>query len=232
MPDAPILSRMTRAADPIIHAVRFSLDRLDWLTGDMRRALGLGLLPCLPFLARWQLRQLTQFLAWAEPLLRRLILLMAADLGALPARPSTKKQPAAPPHGRGLTRPLFPRPHFRLSEPAPGETARTPPPKRFRTGPRIRRLDVETPVDLSDYPAGPQDILPAMRQVRRLLALEDALGHLPRYVAAMRRLMARPHQIITRALPPAFRRLPVSQTEHETLVQLHMAALTEIPDTS
>ena len=197
-------------ADLLFHAARFSLERLDWLAGDMRRALGLGRLPCLPFLARWQLRQLTRFLAQAEPLLRRLILLMAADLGAPATRPQTDP----------------------ITRAAPGQTPRTPPPKRFRTGPRIRRLDVETPVDLSDYPADPHDILPATRQVRRLLALEDALENLPRYVEAMRRLLAGPRPVIARALPPAFCRLPVTQAEQATLTELHEAAVRENPDTS
>ncbi|MEP6275361.1 hypothetical protein, partial [Hyphomonas sp.] len=97
---------------------------------------------------------------------------------------------------------------------------------------RIRRLDVETPVDLSDYPAGPHDILPATRQVRRLLALEDALENLPRYVEAMRRLLAGPRPVIARALPPAFGRLPVTQAEQATLTELHDAAVRETPDTS
>lgn len=230
---APILFRMSHSpADLLFHAARFSLERLDWLAGDMRRALGLGRLPCLPFLARWQLRQLTRFLAQAEPLLRRLIVLMAADLGALPVRPRGEPAARVAPSQKPPERPLFPQPHFRLCEAAPRQTPRTSPPKRFRTGPRIRRLDVETPVDLSDYPPDPHDILPATRQVRRLLALEDALENLPRYVEAMRRLLAGPRPVIARALPPAFCRLPVTQAEQVTLTELHEAAVRETPDTS
>jgi hypothetical protein len=60
-----MLSCMTTPADLLFHAARFSLERLDWLASDMRRALGLGRLPCLPFLARWQLRQLTR--SWPMP---------------------------------------------------------------------------------------------------------------------------------------------------------------------
>ncbi|MEP0314459.1 hypothetical protein, partial [Hyphomonas sp.] len=95
-------------ADLLFHAARFSLERLDWLAGDMRRALGLGRLPCLPFLARWQLRQLTRFLAQAEPLLRRLIVLMAADLGALPFRPRGEPAARVAPSQKPPNRPLFP----------------------------------------------------------------------------------------------------------------------------
>ena len=62
---ALMLSCMTTPADLLFHAARFSLERLDWLASDMRRALGLGRLPCLPFLARWQLRQLTR--SWPMP---------------------------------------------------------------------------------------------------------------------------------------------------------------------
>ena len=226
---------MTQTANPVVHAVRFSLDRLDWLTGQMGRTLGLGRLPCLPFLARQQLRHLTQFLGWAEPLMRRLILLMAADLGVLPPRPAL---PAGPvpgpvPPGRPPARPLFPQPHFRLCEGrAAPERPPAPPPKRFRTGPRIRLLDEETPVDLAEYPAQPQDLLPAGRQVRRLLALGHALDHLPRYVEAMRRLMCGPRPVIARALPRAFCRLPVTQAEHETLALLHRVAAEDCLDTS
>jgi hypothetical protein len=219
-------------ADLLFHAARFSLERLDWLAGDMRRALGLGRLPCLPFLARWQLRQLTRFLAQAEPLLRRLILLMAADLGALAARPQTDPATRAVPGKAAPTRALFPMPHFRLCEALPGKTLRTPPPKRFRTGPRIRLLDAVSPIDLSDYPADPHDILPATRQVRRLLALEHALENLPRYVEAMRRLLAGPRPVIARALPPAFNRLPVTRAQQATLADLHAAAVRDNPDTS
>lgn len=223
---------MTTPADLLYHAARFSLQRLDWLAADMRRTLGLGRLPCLPFLPRWQLHRLTRFLAYAEPLLRRLILLMAADLGALPrcrrAGPAIRGRRARTPPRR----PLFPQPHFRLSESQPGQARRTPPPKRYRTGPRIRRLDVDMPVDLSEYAAEPHDILPAARPVRRLLALEDALENLPRYVEAMRRRLAGPRPVIARALPPAFRRLPVSRAEQATLAQLHDAAMRENPDTS
>ncbi|HBT36501.1 MAG TPA: hypothetical protein DEB52_10885, partial [Hyphomonas sp.] len=146
-----MLSCMTTPADLLFHAARFSLERLDWLASDMRRALGLGRLPCLPFLARWQLRQLTRFLAHAEPLLRRLILLMAADLGAPATRPQTDPITRAAPGKAAPKRALFPTPHFRLCEALPGKTLRTPPPKRFRTGPRIRLLDAETQVDLAEY---------------------------------------------------------------------------------
>ena len=227
-----MLSCMTTPADLLFHAARFSLERLDWLASDMRRALGLGRLPCLPFLARWQLRQLTRFLAHAEPLLRRLILLMAADLGAPATRPQTDPITRAAPGKAAPKRALFPTPHFRLCEALPGKTPRTPPPKRFRTGPRIRLLDAETQVDLAEYPAEPDDLLPATRQVRRLLALEHALENLPRYVEAMRRLLARTRPVIARALPPAFKRLPVTQAEQATLTELHEAAVRENPDTS
>ena len=129
--------------------------------------------------------------------------------------------------------PLFPQPHFRLCEGrAAPERPPAPPPKRFRTGPRIRLLDEETPVDLAEYPAQPQDLLPAGRQVRRLLALGHALDHLPRYVEAMRRLMGQAIPILTRVLPPAFSRLPVTRAEETALIELHDVAVRECPDTS
>lgn len=225
---------MIRAGDFLIHAARFSLDRLDWMVGDMRRRLGLGLLPCLPFLARRELQGLTRFLAYAEPLMRRLIVLLAAELGALQTYPSTAHGTPAPKRATGpvATPRLFPAVHFRLTEAEPGKTRRTPPPKRFRTGPRIRLLDEETPVDLSEYRAEPFDILPAARQVRRFLALEHAMDNLPRYVEAMRRLMGQAIPILTRALPPAFSRLPVTRAEETALIELHDVAVRECPDTS
>lgn len=225
---------MIRAGDSLIHAARFSLDRLDWMVGDMRRRLGLGLLPCLPFLARRELQGLTRFLAYAEPLMRRLIVLLAAELGALPTSPSTAHVTPAPKRATGpVARPrLFPSVRFRLTEAEPGTAKRTPPPKRFRTGPRIRLLDEETPVDLSEYRAEPFDILPAARQVRRFLALEHAMDNLPRYVEAMRRLLGKAQTILACALPPAFSRLPVTRAEEATLIELHAVAVRECPDTS
>ena len=225
---------MIRAGDFLIHAARFSLDRLDWMVGDMRSRLDLGPLPCLPFLARHRLRGLMRFLAYAEPLMRRLIVLLAAELGALPSHPSTvDRAPAPKPTARPAATPrLFRAVRFRLTEAEPGTAQRTPPPKRFRTGPRIRLLDEETQVDLSDYPALPEDILPAARQVRRFLALEHAMDHLPRYVEAMRRLMGQATPILTRALPPAFSRLPVTRAEETALIELHDVAVRECLDTS
>lgn len=225
---------MIRAGDFLIHAARFSLDRLDWMVGDMRRRLGLGLLPCLPFLARRELQGLTRFLAYAEPLMRRLIVLLAAELGALTTSPSTAHVTPVSKRATGpvATPRLFPSVHFRLTEAEPGKTERTPPPKRFRTGPRIRLLDEETPVDLSEYRAEPFDILPAARQVRRFLALEHAMDNLPRYVEAMRRLLGKAQAILACALPPAFSRLPVTRAEEAALIELHAVAIRECPDTS
>jgi hypothetical protein len=114
-----MLSCMTTPADLLFHAARFSLERLDWLASDMRRALGLGRLPCLPFLARWQLRQLTRFLAHAEPLLRRLI------LQTLARWPPVRRRipPPAP-------RPERPRRNARFSPPRTFASVRPCPAKR------------------------------------------------------------------------------------------------------
>ena len=225
---------MIRAGDFLIHAARFSLDRLDWMVGDMRRRLGLGLLPCLPFLARRELQGLTRFLAYAEPLMRRLIVLLAAELGALQTYPSTAHGTPAPKRAPGpvATPRLFPAVHFRLTEAESGKTRRTPPPKRFRTGPRIRLLDEETPVDLSEYRAEPFDILPAARRVRRFLGTGTCdgqsaplcRGDAPPYGTGHPDPHPRPATRLSR--------LPVTRAEEAALIELHDVAVRECPDTS
>ena len=219
-----------KSPDFLVYAGRFTVQWLDHATAGFRRALGLTLLPALPFLPRWQLQELTRFLAHAEPVMRRILYLMAVELGTLPVRertsyptaPAATRAPAKPPK---TSRPLFPQPRFRLTEPEERpQAARTPPPKRFRTGPRIRRLDVETPVDLSEYPAGPDDILPSARHVRRLLALEDVFENMSRYVTAMRRLIGKAKPLLRQALPPAFRRSPLTPAQQQNACDLHAEA--------
>ena len=232
---------MTDRATPALHAaVRFSWERLDFLVLNMCASLGLGRVRGLPdvrpFLPRWQLATLRRFLAHAEPLLRRLLVLMAAELGALPAarKPADGPQVATPAAGTAGPgkRPLFPVPRFRLSEPAAPSAPRTPPPTRYRTGPRIRRLDVDTPVDLSDYPALDTDLLPAARHVRRLQALGHVFANFDDYLTAMRRRLAGPARVIARALPPALDRRPLTPGERATARLIHDAAVASCPDTS
>lgn len=95
-------------------------------------------------------------------------------------------------------------PRFRLIE-ATKATRATSPKARFRTGPRIRFLDEETPIDLRDYPAIPTDILPAGKLVRRLLAVNHALEHAAEHVARMRQIMASASPVPKRAVPPVFK---------------------------
>ena len=218
-----------KSPDFLVHAGRFTVQWLDHATASFRRALGLTLLPALPFLPRWQLQELTRFLSHAEPVMRRILYLMAAELGALPVRertsPSAPTGAPSPARPAKAPRPLFPQPRFRLTEPEDRpEATRTPPPKRFRTGPRIRRFDVETPVDLSEYPAQPDDLLPSARQVRRLLALEDVFENMSRYVTALRRLIGKAQPILRRALPPAFRHRPLTPQQQQTACDFHAEA--------
>lgn len=227
---------MTYRPTPRIHAaIRFTWDRLDYLVLSMCAALGLGMTGAKPFLPRWQLAELRRFLAHAEPLLRRVLALMAASAGPLAARvvrPRMFIAPAPKPRPGPAHRPLFPTPHFRLSEAPLSAAPRTPPPPRYRTGPRIRRLDVDLPVDLSEYPALDTDILPASRLVRRLQALGHVFDNFDHYLDAMRRKLADASPPLRAALPPAFRRGPLSLEAQQTACALHDAALGLCPDTS
>ena len=137
-----------------------------YLASQARRRLGLWPIPVKPFLPRAEQESLKALITFLEAVLRRLFWLEAAGLGALPA--GTQPGPVAP-AGSGTsrtpaqtpTRAAWPpaAPIFRLRECARPVQA-TPPPRKFRTGPRIRFLDAPHPVDLRDYSAHPADILP------------------------------------------------------------------------
>ena len=64
--------------------VLFSWKQADYVVSDWVRWLGLGLTGCKPFLPRPLRQALAANLAQLEPLVRRLLFLMALEKGALP----------------------------------------------------------------------------------------------------------------------------------------------------
>lgn len=164
-----------------------------------------GISPCTPLLPRHVLSSLSSFLAQAEPALRRCLYLSAAELGALPAldrsgaSPTLKSAKGNPPrNARSSATPVF-----RLFETGSGRKDASPPPKTFRTGPRIRFLDGDDTPDIHEYDARSDDILPARALVRRLAAMDHALDHRDVYIRKLRRTLgaarlpscnARPHE--------------------------------------
>lgn len=216
--------------------IRFWWDAADYLAETARKRLGLWPVAAKPFLPRAELQALAGLVGFLEAVLRRLFCLAAAELGPLPPPPApaatgrapgpSRRAPAARPGHRRTA------PRFRLTE-STGRTGSARPRPHFRTGPRIRFLDADTPVDLRDYPALPTDILPAGKLVRRLLAVNHALDHAAEYVTRMRRLMASGTPVIRRGQPAVFRSRNLKHLQQESARQLHAATCDWLfPDTS
>jgi hypothetical protein len=191
-----------------------------------------GIAACTPFLPRHVLTRLSRFLAQAEPALRRCLYLSAAELGALPAPAPARPvpagaQPANRPAGRVAGRAAAP--VFRLFETGTGRAGSTPPPKTFRTGPRIRFLDTNEIPDIREYASDPDDILPARTLVRRLFALDHALDHRDRYIRKLRRGLAAPRKILKPLGRRLYRRGPLSLLQGDTARTLDIEAQTIQP---
>lgn len=210
-----------------------------YLASQARRRLGLWPIPVKPFLPRAEQESLKALITFLEAVLRRLFWLEAAGLGALPA--GTQPGPVAP-AGSGTsrtpaqtpTRAAWPpaAPIFRLRECARPAQA-TPPPRQYRTGPRIRFLDAPHPVDLRDYSAHPADILPCGKLVRRLLAINHALDFPDRYIKKMRQCLGMALPVLRPAMPPVFRSRKLRHLQQESARQLHAATRNfSAPDTS
>lgn len=227
-----------------VHSLtRFWWDAADYLASVAQKRLGLWPVPAKPFLPRAEFEELAGRVSFLEAILRRLFCLAALDLGPLPpptatvrVEPDTAKPTsrAGTAHASEPARPSTRRaiPRFRLIE-ATKATPATPPRARFRTGPRIRFLDEETPVDLRDYPASPTDILPAGKLVRRLLAVNHALDHAADYVARMRQIMVSAGPVLKRAVPPVFKTRKLRHLQQDSACQLHAATWDFLsPDTS
>ena len=194
-----------------VHSLtRFWWDAADYLASVAQKRLGLWPVPAKPFLPP------PTATARVEPDTAKPTSRAGTAHASEPARPSTR---------RAI-------PRFRLIE-ATKATPATPPRARFRTGPRIRFLDEETPVDLRDYPASPTDILPAGKLVRRLMAVNHALDHAAEYVARMRQIMVSAGPVLKRAVPPVFKTRKLRHLQQDSACQLHAATWDFLsPDTS
>ena len=219
---------------------RFWWDASGYLASAAINRLGLWPVPVKAFLPRAERERLAGLIAFLEAILRRLFCLQAAELGPLPA-PSAKPAgpaspgpaaPPAPPTRKTGHAPPVRAPRFRLTESSP-HSAPAPPPRHFRTGPRIRFLDEDAPIDLREYPARPTDILPCRNLVRRLLAINHALDNPEVYVRRMRRLLAGLRPVLAPSVPPVFRTRKLRHLQQESARKLHEAACAAAPpDTS
>ena len=236
-----ILAGMTyRPARHIVSLVRFWWDAIGYLAGSAQARLGLYPIPAKPFLPRKEHGEIRNLLAFLEPVLRRVFVLKALERGPLPAPAARPGLPPAEPQAgskgpaQTQSRPAFPIPHFRLTEPQDGpRRAGTPPPPAFRTGPRIRFLDEDTPVDLRDYPPAPDDLVPSGPLVRRLLAINHALDNAALYVTKMRRLLAGPLRPVQRLDPAVFYARHLKHLQQEAALALHDETAEQLwPNTS
>jgi hypothetical protein len=235
-----------KSAFPLaVHSLtRFWWDAADYLASAAQQRLGLGPVAAKPFLPRAELEDLAGLAGFLEAILRRLFYLAALELGPLPrltAKPQAPDKAAKPlsnstispaPEPASAPPPHHRIPRFRLIE-AAKTTHATPSKARFRTGPRIRFLDEETPIDLRDYPSSPTDILPAGKLVRRLLAVNHALDHAAEYIARLRQILVSAGPVLKRAVPPALKTRKLSHLQQDSARQLHAATWDfRSPDTS
>lgn|GEM_PF-166065 len=220
-----ILPDMTyRPARHIVSLVRFWWDAIGYLAGSAQARLGLYPVPVRPFLPRKTHGEIRNLLAFLEPVLRRVFFLQALELGPLPAPAPGTAQTQTDPTGPASapSRPAFPIPHFRLTEPQDGlKRASTPPPPAFRTGPRIRFLDEDTAIDLRDYPSTPDDLIASGPLVRRLLAINHALDNAALYLAKMRRLLSGPSRPVQRLDPAVFYARHLKHLQQDAALALH-----------
>ena len=177
----------------------------------------LGLTPHTPLLPRHAISRLSRFLAQAEPALRRCLYLCAAELGALPAFPRETAS-SGPARARDTAQHVAcpTQPIFRLFETRTQRPDAAPPRPVFRTGPRIRFLDADDVPDIHEYAKYPEDILPAKRLVRRLMALDHAMDHRDRYIEKIRRSLGEARQLIAKAGKRLFHHGPLTRLQCET----------------
>ncbi|MBD3769735.1 MAG: hypothetical protein IE925_06260 [Rhodobacterales bacterium] len=203
--------------------------------------LGLGPLGIRAVLPRSVCRVVDDELKRLETLVRRVLFLVAMDTPLPPVRqvarrepsgaePGTKSPPAAPPPQL-----VFPFPAFRLTEATPSLShkvsrvaARLAARARYRNGAEAGQA--EPPVR-----SHPDDLLPAMRLMNRLTALEDALTDPERQVERLRRKLARIRADKTLKLPLADRPPracvgpDIPPVLRELFWTLHDAALSWLP---
>ena len=179
-----------------------------------------------PLLPRRVIEGVSRFLSQAEPALRRCLWLAAAELGALPA---SSRTPAEPAPSRPATPSETPKrdtqPLFRLFETKGNKRPGTIPPPPVRTsGPRIRFLDTDDIPDINEYPKLPEDILPAKRLVRRLMALDHALDYRQHYINKIRRLLGTARPLIAKVARRLFHRGPLTPQQCNTARLLEQEA--------
>jgi hypothetical protein len=228
--------------DPFQSLVMLAWRRADYLVHQMVRALGLGLLPCKPFLLRPVRARLAADLARFEALTRRLLVLMVLEKGlsfygvARSPVAARRKQPTSTHTSAPQSRRCLTVPAFRLAE-STGRAASTPPPRRLKGGPRPRILRLDQPLpppEPWEYPVLTEDLVPSQPLIRRLVALNqvflDPATHLARMGRHLLRARAqpatRPYKLA--ALLPAARARRVPKDERESLEQLHDEAVYQL----
>lgn len=217
-----------------IHSlVRFWWDAAGYVMQAARQRLDLGLTGLKPFLPRPDRDRLAAMLSFFEPIVRRALYLMAAEMGALPPtnvngengnspKPTCNRSSLSPSRA----------PCFRLREGAGSHTS-APPPTVWRSGPRIRFLDEPSPVDLREYLLAPDDILPAGHLVRRLAAINHALDNPGLYIKRIRHFLGAQIPIISPKEPPAFRNRRLHHMQQNAARALHAeTCLLTAPNTS
>jgi hypothetical protein len=212
--------------------LRFSWNQAGYLVEALHRSFARGITGCRPFLLRPTRARLAAELARFEPLVRRLLFLMALELGALPPRAQFTALPKSVAKQKRDTSPFrFLRtPRFRIAEP-PKRAGHAIPPRRVAaTGPAFRYLDLLLPPPVPfAYPPQQTDFVPSQPLIQRLRALNDVFENPLFYITAMRRRLGQPQAPapVRAEMPPAFRSRAVSVLERETLtgVQAEVAAV-------
>ncbi|MEQ8299202.1 MAG: hypothetical protein RH945_01525 [Hyphomonas sp.] len=201
--------------------VLFTWDQTAYFVSEWVKALGLGLTGCKPFLLRPARLRLAASLARFEPLVRRILFIMAVGKGALaPPNPRPRDPASTPPcaptqqHVRRHLR----TPRFRTGH---GKT----PTRAAVNGPRIRVLDMPLVLpDPFDFPARKTDILPVRALIQRQRALQDVFDNPAYSIKAMQRQLAEPAPPIRQQLPPGLKSRPLGAADRDTACQLHMEA--------
>ena len=214
--------------------ILFSWRQADYVVSDWVRWLGLGLTGCKPFLPRPLRQARAANLAQLEPLVRRLLFLMAFERGALPLPQRQPHQPAArtpsaPPQPRASQ--YLRTPRFCIAEPPVRPGHGQPPRRAAAGGPAIRYLDMPLPPPGPfDYPPRKTDLLPARALVQRLRALMHVFDNPDAYITAMQRRLSEPTPPVRLRLPPGLlnSRL-LSKPERETARQIHAEAAALVP---
>ena len=214
--------------------VLFSWDQTTYLVSEWINSLRLGLTGCKPFLPRPERARLAAALARFEPLVRRLLFLMALEKGALATRlmaaPASRTPPETPSTRAALR--YLRTPRFRIAEPPARPGHGKPPSRAAANRPRIRFLDMPLPPPGPfDYPPRDTDLLPARPLIQRLRALHDVWDNPAYYITAMRRRIGRANAapVIRHQLPPAFRARNLSKAERETAKGVHAEAAGLVP---